>query len=333
MGNLEAANDFLESAAVEIQGEPLNSTVRARFCRTGAALRADQGRLDEALALLSRASSIYENHGAFEALTQTYLAEGLLFIEELEFEQAFRALRSALTLADSTAQPQLTLAILQALALTCADLGRGESLAEVVEALDALGPLLPQPLGALRIAWTKAEVDWRLDGTSTAIPRLRKIFSTLLKEAPAVEAATAALELARMQLHDPPSLANLQTLLFSLKPLALEGKLPPPLWATLSFALGFVQLGEGYAGEVLDAAIRYLKRAQFNPELPFHPLDQPEELLSWNEVPEDLRTATAQAAGVELEDGEPESLQDRDLLAWTHEALHGVRVQFPDLGS
>jgi hypothetical protein len=237
-----------------------------------------------------------------------------------------------LPLVDSAADPRLAVAVLHALALTCADLGRSESLREVLEALDALRKLLPERLDGVRIRWIRAQVEWRLGNLKSAVERLQRVFAALLEGgAPAAETATAALELARMHVEkhpaSPPS--TYRDLLLALEPLAREGT---PLWEVSSFALGFAQKGKGFSAEVFDRAIRHLQVAQFNPELPFYPLSDPQEVVSWKELPEAARQAAALAAGIELVRGEPRSPAARRLLAWTEEALSGVRLQFPDLG-
>jgi tetratricopeptide (TPR) repeat protein len=331
-GEIELAGEILKSAALEVESELASSPVRARLCRALASVRKDEGRLDEGLALLARACSLFEEHGEFGELAEARLEEGLIFLEELEHERAFSALRAALPLVEPEAHPRLAVAVLHALALTCADLGRSESLRQVLDALDALRKVQPERLDGVRIRWIRAQVEWRLGNLKPAIERLQRVFSALLEAgAPAAETAAAALELARMHLDkhpvSPPS--TYQDLLLALEPLAREGKLAASLWEVSSFALGFAQKGDGFSAEVFDRAIRYLQVAQFNPELPFYPLSDPKEVVSWQELPEEARQAASLSAGVELAGGEPAA---RRLLAWTHEALSGVRIQFPDLG-
>jgi tetratricopeptide (TPR) repeat protein len=334
-GEVEAAGEILKSACLEVESEPVSSPVRARLCRGLASVRKDEDRLDEALALLARACALFEEQGEFAELAEARLEEGLIFLEELEHERALAALRAALPLVDPAADPRLAVAVLHALAFTCAELGRSESLREVLEALDALRKLLPERLDGLRIRWIRAQVEWRLGNLKSAVERLQRVLAALLEGGgPAAETATAALELARMHADkhpaSPPS--AYRDLLLALEPLAREGRLSAPLWEVCSFALGFAQKGKGFIAEVFDRAIRHLQVAQFNPELPFYPLSDPKEVVSWQELAEGARQAAALAAGVELVRGEPGSPAARRLLAWTEEALSGVRLQFPDLG-
>jgi len=332
-GNVETAEDILKSAAAEIQAELSNSPVRFRFCRILAAVRADQFRVDEALALLERAASLCEEHGAFDELALCRLVQGELLLEESDQEGALTALRAALVLLDPAAYPQRALATLHALALTCADLGRRDLVKQVLEALAGLRDLLPDRLDALRVRWIRAQVQWRLGQERSAIERLHRVFSALIEErAPAVETATAALELARMHVEGEAKnpAANFNELLTALRPLARQGTLASPLWSVTSFALTFAQLRRGYFLEILDSAIRYLRVAQFNPELPFHPLAEPDQVLAWSDLPKEQRRAATQAAGIEPSDQEPSSLRQRTLAGWSHEALTGVRVRFSE---
>ncbi|HEX4959744.1 MAG TPA: hypothetical protein VF173_02815 [Thermoanaerobaculia bacterium] len=334
-GEVEAASEILESAALEVESEPVGSPVRAHLCRALAAVRKDQGRTDEALALLARAAALFEEQREFDELAEVRLEEGLLLLAELEPESAFDALRAALPLVEEAAEPRLALAVLHALALTCAEMGRSEALAQILEALDSLRKLLPGRLDGVRIRWIRAQVEWRRGHLKPAIERLQRVFAALLDVgAPAAETAAAALELARMHLDRHPAAppSTYQNLLAALEPLAEEGKLGAALREVSSFALGFAQKGKGLRAEVLDRAIRYLEKAQHNPGLPFHPLGEPEDVVSWRELSENARRAISRSAGVGLVRGEPGSPAGRNLLAWTHEALTGVRIQFPDPG-
>jgi hypothetical protein len=90
--------------------------------------------------------------------------------------------------------------------------------------------------------------------------------------------------------------------------------------------------------ESLLAAELWVRSTRFNPDLPFFPLREADLTLHWNQLSESQRRQAADSAGVELvprregrtERLEPQSLHDRDLIAWTHEALTGTRIIFPD---
>jgi tetratricopeptide (TPR) repeat protein len=331
-GNVEVADDILKSTAAELQAELPSSPARVRFCRTLAAVRADQARIDEALALLQRACSLAEEHADYLELAQCRLEQGLILLEESDQEAALTALREALPLLDPTTHPRLILGALHGMALTCADLGRPESLKEALSKLDQLRPFLPDRLDGLRLRWIRAQVEYRLGQVKPAIARLQRVFAALLDGGPSVEAAKAALEIARMHFEGDSKLkpAVFQDLIAALRPLALQGHLPAQLWSVASFALFFAQLDRGHHLEVLDSASRYLQAAQFNPFLPFHPLAEPDLLLNWRDLPKEDRRSTAKAAGIELSGDEPTSPRQRTLLSWTHEALTGVRLRFSE---
>jgi hypothetical protein len=117
-------------------------------------------------------------------------------------------------------------------------------------------------------------------------------------------------------------------ILNALRHLARHGALAPSLWSVTFFALAFAPLRRGSFLDVLDSAIRYLQVAQFNPELNFHPLVEPDQVLAWSAIPMEQRRAAAQAVGLEVWDYEPCSPHERNLVSWSLEALTGVRVRF-----
>jgi tetratricopeptide (TPR) repeat protein len=92
-GRLDLAEDFFKDAAHSLRDQPLILESRVRLCRWWAALRQEQGRVDEALGLLERASTLAEELGEFRELALSRLAYGWLLLEELDSEGAILPLR------------------------------------------------------------------------------------------------------------------------------------------------------------------------------------------------------------------------------------------------
>ncbi len=346
MGRLDIAEDIFRNAADALRDQPLILEERVVLCRTLAALRQDQGRVDEALGLLEHASMVSEELGSFHELALARLAYGWLLLEEYDSERAILPLREALSLTGfdqprvdpsatpfSDEDPQPAFSALHALALAYAELGEDELVAQTFEALDRVANFLPDPLDRIRIRWIHARAEVRRNQYEEALPELQGVFDALLRLGPGFEAALAALDLARITaehaLDDPDYPAGLEHLsreLFSLPP----DRLAPHLVFALRFALEFPKRRKGALLDVLLSASAYVERARFNPDYAYYPTPEPERIMVWRDLSRSQRLQAAIAAGVQLgPDNYPKSAEDHLLISWTHEALTGVRMQLP----
>ncbi|HEX9944275.1 MAG TPA: tetratricopeptide repeat protein [Thermoanaerobaculia bacterium] len=333
-GRVDTAEDLLKAAMDELRNDPILTEARARLCRTLAAVRQDQGRLDEALGLFARARAMAEELAADDELAKAGLAEGWLLLAEDEPDAAVPRLREAFNLTAVEREPYQTLSALHGLALAYAEQAREDVLPTLYAFLDAMGEYLVKPLDEVRVRWVRSQVDWRLGERDRALAGLAEVFQRFVAAGLAVEAATAGLELARRRLESgvsPAAAEPLEEIARALAPLA-PGKLPAHLAAVVEFALLFPRRGQsGYYMDVLSSATAYVERAQFNSRLPFFPLSDPDLVLAWTELAPAQRQKAAAAAGVALEEGgEPLKAGDLARIAWTHEALTGVRILVPD---
>jgi tetratricopeptide (TPR) repeat protein len=328
-GQADVAADTLHHTAELLDVEPLTAQPRALFCTTLAAVRADQHRVDEALALLERACAIAESNGEWLELAKARLAEGWLLLDELDPDEALLALRECVALIDAAAQPELAFSAFHALALTHATLGRREDLEENLASLGKLRQYLPDRIHALRHRWIHAQALWQLGEARTAITRLRRVFSGLIEEDRPLEAAMVALELSSWALESPPQKTRmLAELLDALEPAAADQRLPPWIWSVVSFTLRFAQALRGAFLTLILSALRYVQHAQFNSYLVFYPLPDPESIVDWSDLSIAARQETEAAAGLNLAGRCPESPEERQLFAWAHETLTGARVRF-----
>lgn len=333
-GELESAGNALRSAERELDGEPLATPARAVLCLSLGALRAAEQRFDEGLSLLIRAGALFEDLADFDNLARVLLEEGWLRLEESDHEGAALNLQEAFGLLNPHHRPHLVLSALHALGLCYADLGRSQALSEVQTFLTQMTRFLPLPVDKIRIRWIRAQINARLGLAKTAVPQLDGVLRDLTRlDGAADEAAMAAVELARILLdryNEAPALP-LARLLQSLKPLALSGKLAPRLWRVTAFAIRFASHRQGLYLEVLDEARRYLERAQFNPELEYHPLPEPDDGRHWHLdfTPEERQALAQQATLSPMSDLENPPPQEREILGWTLEALTGIRIFFP----
>jgi tetratricopeptide (TPR) repeat protein len=324
-GLAEMAADTLHHAADFLDIEPLTAPIRALFSHTLAGVRAQQRRIDEALALIERACAIAKDNGDWLQYARSRLLQGWLLLEEIDHDGALDALREAAVLLDPAEHPQLLFSALHALALTYADLNRQDDLQRVLDSLRQMRPVLPGRIYALRGRWIRAQAHWRLGQAASAISRLHRVFDALVEEGMAVDAAMAALELAHWALEtDPPKTRLVAELRAALEPFAQDRRLPSWIWNVVSFALTFGERRLGFYLSVLLSAIRYVQMAEFNSALPFYPLPGPDEIAE--SIPAEHLKKAADAGGVELVEARLNPT-DRLRLAWAYEALTGVRVQ------
>jgi tetratricopeptide (TPR) repeat protein len=333
VGRPDVAEDLLKQAAVELQDEPLVLEARVSLCRTWAALRRDQGRLDEALALLERASAIAEELGSYQELARLRLTEGWLLLDELEPERALLPLREALAHFESAEDPHALLSVLQAFALVYAETHDDDRLADVETRIEALGLRFSDPLDQVRVRWVHARIHRARSQREAAIALLEEVFHRLAAEGPGHEAALAGLELARSLAEAeegatrPDALRGIAGVLADLPP----DRLPSHLVAPILFALRLAAQREGAFQDALLAASAYVERGRFNPERVFHPTSNPDLFLLWHDLTPRQRRQAAEAAMVGVDAaGEPRSREDLRLISWTHEALTGVRIEIPE---
>jgi len=345
-GKLELADDIFRDAANALRDQPLVLEERAFLCRTLAALRQEQGGIDEALGLLEHAAMVAEELGSFHELALARLAYGWLLLDEYDAERAILPLREALSLSGFDAQAEgseageaevmdtaLVFSALHALALAFAELGDDEQLGETFAALEKLAPRLADPLDRIRIRWIHARAESRRNEQDLALKELEGVFESLLRLGPGHEAAVAALDLARLTaehaLDDPSLPERLDQISRELLALPAE-RLALHMRPVLRFALGFPTRRAGAFLDVLLSASAYVERARYNLAYLFQPTPEPEPVMVWRDLSKLQRRKAAETAGVELDlDGYPRSVEDFLLISWTHEALTGARIQLP----
>jgi tetratricopeptide (TPR) repeat protein len=118
-GDLKAADAQLLLAAEHLR-HSIDTIERATFCHLLARLRKDQGRSDEALALLERAASLYEDLGNLPAQAAALLEMGRLNLELLDPQHALAAFEAAATLGPQGLSADLVLQAVEGVALCLA---------------------------------------------------------------------------------------------------------------------------------------------------------------------------------------------------------------------
>ena len=333
-GVLDASDELLANAVRQLAGDELLHRSRARFCLILGYQRRDQGRIDEALALFERARRIAEELGADDEQAQASLALGWLLLDEFEGDGSLEPLWEAYNLLDASRLEDVLSAV-HGLLIACHAAGDPDAVPELLTVLEGLRDLLPPSLGEIRVLRVLAQLDAARGDHVRAEVGFGTVFRRLASGGYPLDAAAAALELARhvLERNYSSNQESLSSLLSQLR----EVELPPHVEPVVHFAISFAQRLKGYYLEALASAEIWLQRARVNPSLPYLPLAEPLLLVSWNQMSAAKRLQAADAAGVELssshsriERPEPLNLSGRRLLAWTHEALTGQRIVFPE---
>lgn len=336
-GNIDLAEDIFRDAAQALRDQPLVIEERVVLCRTWAALRQEQARIDEALGLLEHGAAVAEELGSYQELALTRLAYGWLLLDEYDAERSILPLKEALALTEQGEDLQTAFSALHALALAFAELGDDAALDSTLQDLGRLVLSLPDPLDTVRVRWIRAKAEIRRNDVSAAIPEMETVFASMLRLGPGFEAAQAGIELALMVCWNlskkdssvPETLERIKSDILDLPEDRLAAHLRPPLRFALEFARE--RIG-GYLDALLSAS-QFLERARFNPDYPYHPAPEADRILLWRELNRDQRQQAAQAAGLPSAaldaDGYPKDPGDFLRISWTHEALTGARIQLP----
>jgi tetratricopeptide (TPR) repeat protein len=337
-GKLDLAEDIFRDAAQALCDQPLIIEERVVLCRTWAALRHEQRRIDEALGLLEHGAAVAEDLASYQELALTRLAYGWLLLDEFDPERSILPLKEAIALTEQGEDLQTAFSALHALALAFAELGDEAALESTLNDLGHLVASFPDPMDAVRVRWIRAKAEIRRNVVSAALSEMEAVFASMIRLGPGFEAAQAGIELAlmaceyRTKEEDSSVRQTLERIkrdILDLPEDRLAAHLRPPLQFALDFAIK--RIG-GYIDCLLGAS-QYLERARFNPDYPYHPSPVADRILLWRELNRDQRHKAAQAAGVPSTAldafGYPKDPQDFLRISWTHEALTGARIQLP----
>jgi len=341
-GLFDLADDFLAAMRHALRDHPLDHPLRISLCLEGGLLYRDRGSLDEAIALLERASLLASDLRRDGELAEARLSLGRLYLEEEDFEGALVPLREAQELLEGE-RSERTISCWEALALVLAELGDDQQAGELVARSEELAE--DGDVDPLRVLWMRARVEARGPRSTEALALLTSVFERILSEGrPEAQAALAGLELAILAIEiEPPEGSGplIESIAGRLEALPPAHRLPHFL-PVLHFAFGLAVARRGAYVDALLSARCWVEKARFNPKLPYHPLSEPDEVVRWERLSLEQRLLLAdRALPLELAGrlrSHPGSsgffrLLTRgqlDLLTWMHEALTGIRVQLPE---
>jgi tetratricopeptide (TPR) repeat protein len=195
-GDLRGAEKALSRAAGYLTGPP-DTLERGYYSQQLAALRRDQGRDDEATALLWRAALIY-NQGGDVLEEAACLAElGLLFVADGQVARAILPLTRAGEVLDLHPDPSLTVLSRLGLAVCHACLGEADKAQRLVKTARArYGRVAESARPLAQVAWLEGKVAALTGNLEDAPGLLDTAFKAFVRQERLMDAAFAGLDLA-----------------------------------------------------------------------------------------------------------------------------------------
>jgi tetratricopeptide (TPR) repeat protein len=326
-GDLSVSEAAHLGAVRHLEMLPLLSAARAEYCRLLARLRREQGRDEEALALIARATELYDDLGELERVAECRLEQGSMLLGELEAQAALPAFEEAAAGCSDPADFRAWLAARRGLVLCYADLGCAVRARAILAELQRGAASRPR-VDQLRVALVEAEAAQALNDDEGAALLLAQVWPELHREGEVFAAIFAAFDLARLYAEEgrPEEIGKLLQ-----DPLLLAG-LAEPLREVAVFALAFAEVHGVGGSELFEIAKIHLARAHHNPALPFSILREPRSEVAWDRADLALRSNVAAYCGfderiahLEAPAIEPPT---RRRMSWTAEAAMGIRLVF-----
>src|SRR6185295_6599883 len=191
-GRLRAADSLLAKAVPFLDG----GIERAFYCRTLALLRWEQGRADEAQALLQHTACLYGLDGMDYEVGACMTILGLVLLEAGGRGDPLAVLARGWAEMDRDGRPHLALRGGLALAALMAEAGQGERARGVLEESWRLFSHVNDPAEMLRVYAWEGRALARLGNREEAINVLESVRRQLLAEPSPAEAALVSLDLA-----------------------------------------------------------------------------------------------------------------------------------------
>jgi hypothetical protein len=267
MGNILAAGAAQRQALRHFEILPVGCAERADFCRYLARLRRDQGRDDEALALMARAVAKFDNLPKPGHAAECRLELAWMHLDDLETEEALRLFEEVRAQEPEGRHPKLFEGWLSArhgLALCYADLRREAAARAVLAEIVAAAPPRPR-LDRLRVLLVEAAVAQRLDASAAAADLLAAAWTGFLKEGAPFEAALALVELTQLYAEQgrAGAIDGLRDELAAAEGLGASTREALRYGLDLACFYGLASV------EMLETLKLFLHRARYDPELRF----------------------------------------------------------------
>lgn len=191
----EIAFQTAESHLAAGTGERLE---RARLLDLQASLRNNQGRYDDALALLNRAAAIYQRAQQRHLLGRIVLNKGHVHISKGDLESATALLRQGLALIEPEREPKLVATAYHNLAYVLNEMGQPREALALVTRARLLYLELGDRLYLVRLQYTEGKIAMSLGRLDQAEGMLRAVRKSFIEKGMAHDAALASMDLAQV---------------------------------------------------------------------------------------------------------------------------------------
>jgi len=200
-GNLETAEKAAQRASYYLAW-PFDSWDRAVFCRVLGLLRWEQGRLDEAAALLRQAAREFSEQCLPEEEGASQVLVGLLSLERHETEMAIRLLQSGRATLDPEERPWLTVRAGLSLAQALAEIGHHNRAAGVLDETRWHYARASEEREQVSIYWLEGKVCARLGRREEAGNLLAAVRLQFIGERRLPETLLSSLDLAALLMEE-----------------------------------------------------------------------------------------------------------------------------------
>lgn len=199
LGELKASDDALLFAGECLEGSGLrNALVEAEVLSFKASLRLDQGRLEEALALVDRALSLFEGAGHALGVCRTLLQKSKILTTMGLNDLAIDVLRASTQGIDREKDRRLFAYAHQSLVGSLVHAGRYEEAERLVPEVKELFGMTAEPLDWLRLGWLEANIAHGLGRPNEADLGYRTLQREFLAFGNGLDAALVSLDLATL---------------------------------------------------------------------------------------------------------------------------------------
>jgi tetratricopeptide (TPR) repeat protein len=197
LGELRSAEmAFLQADAFREQSMTGNEEVRAEILHLKSSLRRQQRRLDEALALVEEALSIYREWGNHQGVSVALVKKAKVVEELGDLEQAIALLREAVGEIDPKVDVRLP-AYARFNLVSCLLLaGEYEEAQEVLQAIKPYFQQVARPLDLVRVRWAEARIAAGRNDAQAAEVAFHEVRAHFLQRRMAYDAALVSLDLA-----------------------------------------------------------------------------------------------------------------------------------------
>jgi tetratricopeptide (TPR) repeat protein len=199
LGELKAADDaFLLADECLAQSGADNPRIEAEVLSLKGSLRLDQRRLEEAQDLVERALELFRKSDHPVGVAKGLLQKSKILNQRGDVAESIAILQAASSEIDPSREPVLFARARQNLLFSLTLAGRYEEASRLLEDFKAQPSILAEPLDALRLRWTEANIAQGLGRLAEAEQGYRAVQREFLELQNGFDAALVSLDLATL---------------------------------------------------------------------------------------------------------------------------------------